>query len=145
MTYGQVRMAEQTGFEFREKLHEGRSTLVHRAVRVSDGQPVVLKILQEGSIFPQTLARFRREFEITHSLNSGDRDADVRGVIRALDYQTFMDRPAIVLEDFGGDSLDRFRGKSWNLDDFLDLALQVVEALGQVHARRIMHKDINPS
>ena len=138
-------MAEQTGFEFREKLHEGRSTLVHRAVRVSDGQPVVLKILQEGSIFPQTLARFRREFEITHSLNSGDRDADVRGVIRALDYQTFMDRPAIVLEDFGGDSLDRFRGKSWNLDDFLDLALQVVEALGQVHARRIMHKDINPS
>jgi serine/threonine protein kinase len=50
-----------------------------------------------------------------------------------------------VLEDFGGDSLDRFKGKIWGLDEFFKLALQVVEALGQVHARRIMHKDINPS
>ena len=138
-------MSEQTGFEFREKLHEGRSTLVHRAVRQTDGAPVVFKILQGLNILPETLARFKREFEITSSLNSGNGDADVRGVIRALGYQTLMDHPAIVLEDFGGDLLDHFKGKRWNLDEFFDLALQVVEALGQVHARKIMHKDINPS
>ena len=116
-------MGEQTDFEFREKLHEGRSTLVHRAIRASDGIPVVLKVLQGANSFPETLARFRREFEITHSLNSGGREMDVHGVIRALGYQTFLDRPMIVLEDFGGDSLDRFKGKHWNLDDFLNLAL----------------------
>ena len=138
-------MSEQTGFEFREKLHEGRSTLVHRAVRLSDGEPVVLKMLPGGNLPPETLARFRREFEITHSLNSANKDGDVLGVIRALGYQTLMGRPAIVLEDFGGDSLDRFKGRRWNVDDFLNLAIQVVETLGQVHARQIMHKDINPS
>jgi PAS domain S-box-containing protein len=138
-------MSEQAAFEFQEKLHEGRSTLVHRAIRSSDGEPVVLKILQGDNILPQTLARFKREFEITHSLNSANREEDVRGVIRGLGYLTFMDRHVIVLEDFGGNSLDRLRGKSWSLDDFLSLALQVVETLGHVHARRIMHKDINPS
>jgi PAS domain S-box-containing protein len=138
-------MSQQTGFEIREKLHEGRSTLVHRAIRIADGEPVVLKILQGNNFLPETLARFKREFEITHSLNSANRNEDVSSVICALSYQTFMDRPMIVLEDFGGDSLDRFKGKSWNLDQFLNLALQVVEALIQVHARQIMHKDINPS
>ena len=109
-------MSEQTGFEFREKLHEGRSTLVHRAVRLSDGEPVVLKMLQGGNLPPETLARFRREFEITHSLNSANKDVDVLGVIRALGYQTLMGRPAIVLEDFAGDSLDRFKGRRWNVE-----------------------------
>src|SRR5690349_24523538 len=110
-------MSEQAAFEFQEKLHEGRSTLVHRAIRSSDGEPVVLKILQGDNILPETLARFKREFEITHSLNSANRDEDVRGVIRALGYQTLMDRHVIVLEDFGGDSLDRVRGSRWRLND----------------------------
>lgn len=134
-------MSEQTGFEFKVKLHEGRSTLVHRVIRLSDGEPVVLKILNGANIFPETLARFKREFEITRSLNS----EDINGVIRALAYQTLNNIPAIVLEDFGGDSLDRFKGKLWSPAEFLNLALQVVDTLGQVHARHIMHKDINPS
>jgi hypothetical protein len=38
-------MSERTDFEFRLKLQEGRSTIVHRAIRLSDGKPVVLKLL----------------------------------------------------------------------------------------------------
>jgi PAS domain S-box-containing protein len=138
-------MSEQTGFEFKLKLHEGRNTSVHRAVRLSDGEPVVLKLLNGSNISSEMSARFNREFEITNSLNSGNKDGDIRGVIRALAYQTLNNFPVIVLEDFGGDSLDRFKGKLWNLSEFFNLALQVIDALGQVHARQIMHKDINPS
>jgi len=138
-------MSEQTGFEFKTKLHVGRSTIVHRAVRLSDREPVVVKLLNGSNISPETLARFKREFEITYSLNSGKKGVDIEGVIRALDYQTLNNFPAIVLEDFGGDSLDRFKEKLWSLDEFFSLALQVVDVLGLVHARQIMHKDINPS
>lgn len=138
-------MSERTGFAFKAKLHEGRITTVHRAVRLADDEPVVLKLLNGSNISPETLARFNREFEITNSLNSGNKEEDIRGVIRTLSYETLNNFPAIVLEDFGGDSLDRFKEKLWSLAEFFDLALQVVEALGQVHARQIMHKDINPS
>src|SRR5215216_5611080 len=138
-------MSEQTGFQFKKKLHEGRNTAVHRAIRLSDSKPVVLKTLSGANILPETLARFNREFEITHSLSSGNKEQDIRGVIPALSYQALNNIHIIVLEDFGGDSLDRFKEKVWKPAEFFQLAFQVVDALGQVHARQIMHKDINPS
>jgi len=139
-------MSEQSGFEIIEKLHEGRNTLVQRAIQLSDGRLVVLKMLKESFASPETRARFKREFNITALLNSGNqKDGDINGVIGSLAYESLNDVPAIVLEDFGGDSLDHFKGNAWNLDDFFNLALQVVDALGQVHARQVMHKDINPS
>jgi PAS domain S-box-containing protein len=138
-------MSDQTGFEFREKLHEGRSTLVYRAIRRSDGAPVVLKMLKDAYASSEFLARFKREFEITASLKgSVPAEQGIDGVIAALGFDTVENLPAIVLEDFGGVSLD-FNHTVWPLSDFFPLAIQVVEALGQVHARHIMHKDINPS
>src|SRR5215212_401714 len=138
-------MSDQTGFEFREKLHEGTTTLVYRAIRRSDGAPVVLKMLKDAYASSEFLARFKREFEITASLNgSALAEQGIDGVIAAFAFDTVENLPTIVLEDFGGVSLDVIR-IVWPLSDFFLLALQVVEALGQVHARHIMHKDINPS
>jgi PAS domain S-box-containing protein len=138
-------MSDPTGFEFKEKLHDGRSTLIYRAVRRSDGAPVVLKIMKDLYDSAEFLARFKREFEITASLDgSAPAGQGIRGVITALAFETVDNLPTIVLEDFGGVSLD-FNRRVWSIDDFFPLALQVVEALGQVHARQIMHKDINPS
>ena len=138
-------MSVQTGFEFGEKLHEGRSTLVYRAVRKSDRAPVVLKMLKDAYGPSEFLARFKREFEITASLkSSAPTERGIDGVITALAFDTVENLPTIVLEDFGGVSLDHNR-IVWPLSDFFPLALQVVGALGQVHARNIMHKDINPS
>ncbi len=138
-------MSDQTGFEFREKLHEGKSTLVYRAIRRSDGAPVVLKMLKDAYASSEFLARFKREFEITASLkSSAPTEQGIDGVITVLAFDTVENLPAIVLEDFGGVSLD-FNHTVWSLSNFFPLALQVVEALGQVHAHHIMHKDINPS
>lgn len=140
-------MSEPSDFEIIEKIHEGRNTVVQRAIQLSDGRLVILKMLKESYASPETRARFKREFEITVSLNSGNKtDGDIQGVIGSLAYETLMNNaPTIVLEDFGGDSLDHFKGKVWSLADFFNLALQVVDTLGQVHARQVMHKDINPS
>ncbi len=138
-------MNEQSEYIFKEKLNDGRSTRVRRAIRSSDGHPVVLKTLKDPYASSETLARFKREYEMTSSLNAGANvDERIEGVIGAFSFETLDDRPAIILEDFGGVSLD-LHHKVWALGDFFKLALQVVEALGQVHSRQIMHKDINPS
>ena len=109
-------MSDQTGFEFREKLHEGRSTLVYRAIRRSDGAPVVLKMLKDAYASSEFLARFKREFEITARLKGpAPTEQGIDGVITALGFDTVENLPAIVLEDFGGVSLDlnhRFGGLS---------------------------------
>jgi len=118
---------------------------VRRAVRGSDGAPVVLKMLKDSYGSSESLARFKREFEITASLNgSAPEGQRIDGVVKVLAFETVNDLSAIVMEDFGGVSLN-FIHSVWSLDDFFSLALQVVEALGQVHNRQVMHKDINPS
>ena len=52
----------------------------------------------------------------------------------------------MVLEDFGGQSLAQIElAGQLDLIDFLKLAIEITEILGQVHQRQIMHKDINPA
>ena len=52
----------------------------------------------------------------------------------------------MVLEDFGGESLDRLRmAGQLDMARFLTLAVQITESLAHVHDQGIVHKDINPS
>lgn len=137
-------MSNSTSFEFKERLYDGRTTFVFRAARRSDEAPVVLKILKEAYA-SELLPRFKREFEIAASLNgTASAGPSIDGVVKVLEFKTVDHLPSIVMEDFGGTSLN-FDHIVWSLEDFFPLALQVVEALGQVHSRQVMHKDINPS
>ena len=54
-----------------DELYRGRSSLVYRGQRESDGEPVVLKLLRYPQPTPEQIARFRLEYEITHSLATG--------------------------------------------------------------------------
>ena len=84
-------------------------------------------MLKDSYASSEALARFRREYEMTASLNTDAKAEDrIKGVIGAFSYETLDGLPAIVLEDFGGESLDRFKENVWRLDQFFNLALQVV-------------------
>ncbi len=58
------------GFKFRERLYESKTSLVLRAVRDSDGLPVVIKILKSDYPTTAELAHYRQEFEITQKSRS---------------------------------------------------------------------------
>src|SRR5574339_414794 len=117
-------MSNSTGFEFKERLYDGRTTFVFRAARRSDEAPVVLKILKEAYA-SELLPRFKREFEIAASLNgTASAGQSIDGVVRVLEFKTVDHLPSIVMEDFGGTSLN-FDHIVWSLDDFFPLALQV--------------------
>lgn len=52
----------------------------------------------------------------------------------------------LVLEDRGAESLRKmYSGTNLELIEFLEIAIQCARILGQIHAARIIHKDINPS
>jgi predicted ATPase/class 3 adenylate cyclase len=132
-------MSFVAGYHIGEKLYESRNSLVFRAVRDEDALPVVIKILKNDYPTPTELARYRREFEATRSLN-------IPGVIRSYEQRRHEKTLLIVFEDFGGRSVrELLAERPLSLNEFLDAAIQVVEAIGQLHHARIIHKDINPS
>jgi predicted ATPase/class 3 adenylate cyclase/tRNA A-37 threonylcarbamoyl transferase component Bud32 len=127
------------GYQLADQIYESENSLVYRGYRVSDNQPVILKILKDTYPSPDLIAWFRREYEITRNLN-------LPGVSTPYSLETDQNQWVIVLEDFGGESLRRLNLiGTIGIEDFLNLALQIATLLGQIHQQNVIHKDINPA
>ena len=81
--------------------------------------------------------RLAHEYELRHELQSA-------WAIRPLDLVYEGDQPILVLEDPGGEPLVAHLGEPMETLQFLRLAISIVIALGQVHRRSLIHKDLKP-
>ncbi|WP_442940919.1 AAA family ATPase [Nostoc sp.] len=123
-------------------LYESSNSLVYRGIR-DDGVGIVVKMLKLDYPSPQELTRYRQEYKITRSLN-------LEGVVKAYSQQDYQRTLVILLEDFGGESLEEWMHKRPDifcpmpLSQFLSLAIAITDILGRIHAANIIHKDINP-
>ncbi|MEO1375104.1 MAG: AAA family ATPase [Cyanobacteria bacterium J06635_10] len=126
-------------YQVTKLLYKSDNSLVYRSYRVVDQQPVILKVLNDPYPTPEKIAWFKQEYELTRKLN-------LPGVVTAYALERHERHWVIVLEDFGGDSLTQLglAGKL-KLRDFLKLAISISEIIGQIHAIKVIHKDINPS
>ena len=121
------------------QIHESANSLVYRGLRESDGQPIILKLLKEDYPTPSQLIHYRQEYEILRKLN-------LEGVVKVYDLQNYHNTLVMLLEDFGGESLKIWLSqKPFSLSEFMPIALQITQSLGQIHHHNIIHKDINPS
>jgi predicted ATPase/signal transduction histidine kinase/serine/threonine protein kinase len=119
-------------------LHESGTTGVYRATRVVDLKPVILKVLTRKPPRTHELERLKREYEIGAS-------SSARAVVRPLALETIDGMPTLVLEDFGGESLDRLLGREMDVSRFLRLGVAITSALGDLHRHGIVHRDIKPA
>ncbi|WP_437850541.1 AAA family ATPase [Sorangium sp. So ce363] len=138
-------MPDSPRYRVLEVLHQGADTVLYRARREEDGRPVVLKVLRRDHASPRALGRLQHELEIARAL-----DAPV--VVKAYGIEPFRDQMTLVLEDFGGRSLDRLLDgdgpmrpmRPMSIERFLPLALRLTAALAELHRRHVIHKDIKP-
>src|SRR5258708_1688419 len=85
-----------------------------------------------------TLDRLAHEFSLKDEL-------DGAWAVRPLEIVRERGRTMLVLEDPGGDPLNRILGAPMEVGGFLRLAIGVAAALGKVHERGLVHKDIKPT
>jgi len=127
-------------YQIIQKIYESYRSLVYQAYDQTLAQPVILKVLKQDYPRPDELTRYRREYDILQSLKK------LSGVVKVYALQESQNTLVMVLEDFGGTSLKQYLLKQrLGLTDFLTIALQTVEILGQIHAANVIHKDLNPT
>ncbi len=127
------------GYSVDALIYESENSLVYRGRRIGDEQPVILKLLKEDYPTPAELTRYKQEYAIARDLN-------IEGAVKAYELLKYQNSLAMVLEDFGGESLKRLIAeKKIAIADFLPIAIQITASLGAIHAANIVHKDINPS
>ncbi len=135
-------MFSMPGYETLKKIYDSRSSLVYRARRKENDLPVVLKFLKKDYPTKEELVRYRQEYEITKFLNL----SNTEGVIEVYGLEEFDNTVAIVVEDFDGESLDKWMvSREFTLKEILRLAIKIIESLGNIHVKNTVHKDINPS
>src|SRR5215472_4672976 len=85
-----------------------------------------------------SLNRLAHEYELKDEL-------DAAWAVRPLDLVREAGRTVLVLEDAGGEPLEGVLGAPMEVGRFLRLAIDIASALGKLHQRGLVHKDIKPA
>ena len=101
--------------------------------------PAVLVVAPVGD--HPALASLRR-LEHEYALRA---ELDPAWAVRPLALAQHQGRPVLVLEDPGGEPLTRLLGRPLALPQGLRLAIGLAAALGQLHGRGLIHKDLKPA
>lgn len=154
------------GYKILARLYENKRTAIYRATRThsnSEASPqadrtVIIKLLCKTAVEFEEIARFRNQVAITRLLN-------VPGIAQVYELSEYQQQPMIVMEDFGGLSLNRYMQqhdlehpldsdlgleeqltyqRALTLQQFLAIGIQIADILAAVHQKNVIHKDIKP-
>src|SRR5262245_44565429 len=127
-------------YEITALLGKGGMGEVWRARDTKLKRDVAIKILPEAfSLDHERVNRFQREAEVLASLNHPNIGA-------IYDLQQADDTRFLVLELVEGDTLaERIARGPIPLEDALEIAKQICEALEAAHERGIIHRDLKPA
>src|SRR5688500_17074722 len=127
------------GIKVLHLIGEGGTARVYLASRERDDEPLVVKILrQEVTKDRKALARFMEEYSLVAGMESPH-------VARVYDHGTSDDHAYLVMEFFeGGDLNQRLAGNAIAPETCMRLFRELMMALGDIHERGILHRDLKP-
>src|ERR1700739_4158107 len=131
-------MIELSRYAF-ETLREDEEFALCRG-RKDQGEPATILSIAPVSEHPvpATLDRLEHQYSLRDELDSD-------WAARPLTLVRREGRTMLLLQDPGGEPLDRLLGQPMELTRFLRLAVGLAAALGKLHHQGLIHKDIKPA
>ncbi|MFS8117599.1 MAG: AAA family ATPase, partial [Microcoleus sp.] len=145
------------GYRILDRIYNSSRTQVYRALSQSDQKPVVIKILLSEYPTFNELVQFRNQYTITKNL-------DLPGIVTPIALLNYRNAFVLVMQDVGGVSLAEYTANPEQLDnilssnsevasphtsplpldEFMPIAIQIVQTIAGLYQNRIIHKDIKP-
>jgi len=127
------------GIKVLRLIGEGGTARVYLASREGDDEPLVVKILRREIVSDKrALARFMEEYALVERIQS-------RHVAHIVGHGNSEDHAYLVMEFFeGGDLNKRLAGKAIEPAEALRLFRELMYALGEIHEKGILHRDLKP-
>ncbi|MDY6936464.1 MAG: AAA family ATPase [Cyanobacteriota bacterium] len=122
-----------------EQLYNGSRTQVYRGVSQTRQRPVTLKILRNPHPNFDELIKFRNQYAIARTLEHPT-------IVRPLALERYGNGYILVMPDNGAIPLrDYWQQSSQAPNVFLNIAIQLAQALHYLAQQRIIHKDLKPA
>src|SRR6185436_9823640 len=127
-------------YEVTSQLGEGAMGVVLRARDTKLLRDVALKVLPEDfADDPDRLSRFQREAQLLASLNHPN-------IAQIYGLEQIGNSGCIVMELVEGETLgEKLKGGPLPLDEALEIARQIADALAVAHEKGIVHRDLKPA
>src|SRR5215469_9453868 len=121
-------------------LWEDGERVFRRGSRLDDNgqrREVLIVLPAAEHLSRSSLDRLTHEYKLKDHL-------DAAWAVRPLDLVHDAGRPMLVLENMNGEPLNKLLGSPMEMGGFLNLAIGITAAVGKVHQRGLLHKDIKP-
>jgi CheY-like chemotaxis protein/tRNA A-37 threonylcarbamoyl transferase component Bud32 len=127
------------GIKILHLIGEGGTARVYLASREDDDEPLVVKILRQDAVVNRkAMERFMEEFAMVERIQS-------RHVARILGHGRYENNVYLVMEFFeGGDLSKRLGSRPVPPHEALRLFRELMFALGDIHEKGILHRDLKP-
>lgn len=119
-----------------DRNHSGPRHQLYRG-RISDA-PIMIKMSSAEQSKEGAIASLRHEYELLRELKSP-------GIVKVIGIAPSERGLALLMEDAGDTNLAKLvRSRPLSIADFLNISIQVAEAVARLHVVRIVHRDIHP-
>ncbi len=128
------------GLEIREGIHRGGQGVVYRAVQLSTGREVAVKVTRDGPLLgPRDKARFEREVRLLAQLKHPN-------IVTIYDSGVAAGTDYFVMDYIVGQPLDvHLERARISLREKVALFAKISEAVAAAHLRGVIHRDLKPA
>jgi PAS domain S-box-containing protein len=121
-----------------EPLRRDEDSILYRGRGEEDSSQVLVLAPAKENPRRESVVRLEHEYSLREEL-------DPAWAARPIGFAFHWNRPVLVLRDPGGTPLSQPRNPASELGSSLRLAINLAAAIGHVHRRGLVHKDIKPA